>query len=158
VEVFHEAIELILIDIEDSSHTALNSTHLTDLLCNSRLPVLAEDAVTLSSVKGLTLTVCHLDGKLVLLSSDQTTGSKGLLVVTRNVGKGHAEIFSESFVGILRLLNKLGSGISEERKDSSVNLLKVLQNVSGRSSDDIFGLGDTNTGKLNSSLTLDVFH
>jgi hypothetical protein len=154
VEVFHEAIELILIDIEDSSHTALNSTHLTDLLCNSRLPVLAEDAVTLSSVKGLTLAVGHLDGELVLLSSDQTTGSKGLLVVTRNVGKGHAE----SFVGILRLLNKLGSGISEERKDSSVNLLKVLQNVSGRSSDDIFGLGDTNTGKLNSSLTLDVFH
>jgi len=154
VEVFHEAIELVLIDIKDSSLTALNSTHLADLLSNSRLPVLAEDAVTLSSVKGLTLTVSHLDGELILLSSDQTTGSKGLLVVTRNVGKGHAE----SFVGILRLLNKLSSSISEERKDSSINLLKVLQNVSRRGSDDIFGLGNTNTGKLNSSLTLDIFH
>lgn len=154
MEVFHEAIELVLIDIKDSSLTTLNSTHLADLLSNSRLPVLAEDAVTLSSVKGLTLTVGHLDGELILLSGDQTTGSKGLLVVTRNVGKGHAE----SFVGILRLLNKLSSSISEERKDSSINLLKVLQNVSRRGSDDIFGLGNTNTGKLNSSLTLDIFH
>jgi hypothetical protein len=154
VEVFHEAIELILIDIEDSSLTALNSTHLADLLSNSRLPVLTENAVTLSGVKSLTLTVSHLDSELVLLSSDQTTSSKGLLIVTRNIGQGH----TESFVRILRLLNELGSSVSEERKDSSVNLFKVLQNVSGRSSDNIFRLGDTHASQFNSSLTLDVFY
>lgn len=154
MEVFHEAIELILIDIEDSSLTALNSTHLADLLSNSRLPVLTENAVTLSGVKSLTLTVSHLDSELVLLSSDQTTSSKGLLIVTRNIGQGHAE----SFVRILRLLNELGSSVSEERKDSSVNLFKVLQNVSGRSSDNIFRLGDTHASQFNSSLTLDVFY
>jgi hypothetical protein len=154
VEVFHEAIELILIDIEDSSLTALNSTHLADLLSNSRLPVLTENAVTLSGVKSLTLTVSHLDSELVLLSSDQTTSSKGLLIVTRNIGQGHAE----SFVRILRLLNELGSSVSEERKDSSVDLFKVLQNVSGRSSDNIFRLGDTHASQFNSSLTLDVFY
>ena len=154
MEVFHEAIELILIDIEDSSLTALNSTHLADLLSNSRLPVLTENTVTLSGVKSLTLTVSHLDSELVLLSSDQTTSSKGLLIVTRNIGQGHAE----SFVRILRLLNELGSSVSEERKDSSVNLFKVLQNVSGRSSDNIFRLGDTHASQFNSSLTLDVFY
>jgi hypothetical protein len=60
-------------------------------------------------------------------------------------------------VGVFLLLDKLSSGICEERQNGVVNLLQVLEDVSGRSSNDIFRLGDSDTGQFNSSLTLDVF-
>lgn len=123
--VLHKAVKLIFIDIEDSSLTSLDSTHLTHLFSNSRLPVFTENVVTLSSVKSLPLVVGHLDCELVLLTSDQTTGSKSSFVVARNVSKSH----TESFVRV-RLLNQLSSSISKERKNSVVNLFQVFKDIS----------------------------
>lgn len=154
VEVLHEAVEFVFVDIKDSSHASLNSTHLADLLSHSRFPVFAQNTVARGSVQGLALGVSHLDGQLVLLSSDQTTSSKSLLVVPRNVGEGHAE----GFVGVSLLLDQLGRGLSEERKDGVVDLFEVLKNLFGGRSDDILRLGNSNTSQLNSSLALDVFH
>jgi len=155
VIVVNKAVKLILKDIEDSSLTTMNPTHVPDLISDAGFPVLSENSETSGSRQHLTSNRAHLDSELVLLAGNEGPGSEGGLVVAGDVGEGHAE---GTFGVAGLLLDEVLGGLFEQGEDVGVHVFEVLKNSLGRGTDHIFRLRNPDSGKLDTSVPLDVLN
>jgi len=71
VVVVNEAIILILENIKDGTLATVDSSHVTDLVSDTRLPILSQDGVAGLNGEHFTTSRDHFHGQLVLLSGDE---------------------------------------------------------------------------------------
>lgn len=155
-EVFEEALVQVSADVENDTGATGKSLHVLDLLSGARVPVLLENGKGIAMPEATARTRRSHDHGLHALSTvQQTLDHKLLLVVAGRVGKDNLK----GLLSVTIVLSDESLGqVLEEVEDLLVDVRNTLEDATLRRLDDVSGLRDTDTLKLDTGLILDALH